>query len=68
VTFATALAAAADLSPIADEPASARVDSLADLLAVDGWGPRTKQALTGASGDPARLTTLALISPEYQLA
>jgi uncharacterized protein (DUF1800 family) len=68
VTFAVALTAAADLSVIADEPASARVDALADLLAVDGWSQRTKQALDAASTDPARVTTLALISPEYQLA
>jgi uncharacterized protein (DUF1800 family) len=68
VTFATALVAAADLAPIADEPSAARVDALADLLAIDGWTPRSKHALDAAAGDPARLTTLALISPEYQLA
>ncbi len=68
VTFAVALASAADLSPIADEPSAARIDALADLLAVDGWTQRTRQALDTAAGDPARLTTLALISPEYQLA
>jgi uncharacterized protein (DUF1800 family) len=68
VTFAVALASAADLSAIADEPATARVDALADLLATGGWTPRTNQALQAASGDPARLATLGLISPEYQLA
>jgi len=68
VTFAVALTSAADLSSIADEPSAARVDALADLLAIDGWGRRSKRALDGAAGDPARLVTLALISPEYQLA
>jgi uncharacterized protein (DUF1800 family) len=68
VTFAIALASAADLSAIADEPAAARVDALADLLATGSWTPRTNQALRAASGDPARLATLGLISPEYQLA
>ncbi len=68
VSFAVALASAADLSALADEPAAARADALADLLAVDGWGQRSRRALAGAAGDPARLTALALISPEYQLA
>ncbi|HEX4432305.1 MAG TPA: DUF1800 domain-containing protein [Frankiaceae bacterium] len=68
VTFAVALASAADLSAIADEPASQRVDALADLLALDGWSQRSQRALAGASGDPARLAALGLISPEYQLA
>ncbi len=68
VTFAVALAAAADLSPLADESAAQRVDALADLLALDGWSQRSRAALAGASGDPARLAALGLISPEYQLA
>jgi uncharacterized protein (DUF1800 family) len=68
VSFAAALAAAADLSPIADEPAAARVDALTELLALGAWGERSKRALAAAAGDPTRLVTLALLSPEYQLA
>ncbi len=68
VTFALALASAADLSALADEPPAQRVDALADLLALDGWSQRSRRALAGAAGDPARLAALGVISPEYQLA
>jgi uncharacterized protein (DUF1800 family) len=68
VTFATALVAKADLSALADESATARVDAAAQLLAVDAWGPVTRSALSAAAGDPTRLAALALMSPEYQLA
>ncbi|HEY6746189.1 MAG TPA: DUF1800 domain-containing protein [Mycobacteriales bacterium] len=59
LTFAAAAAAKADLSGITSPEAAAH------LLGVDAWTPRTLAALTGAAADPARLVTLALISPEY---
>ncbi len=68
VSYATALAAAADLTPLADEPAAGRVEAAAHLLALDGWSSSSRAALSTAAGDPARLVTIALISPEYQLA
>ncbi|HEX4018284.1 MAG TPA: DUF1800 domain-containing protein [Frankiaceae bacterium] len=68
VSFAVALASAADLSTLANEPSAQRLDALADLLALDSWSERSRRALAGASGDPARLAALGLISPEYQLA
>jgi uncharacterized protein (DUF1800 family) len=68
VTFATALAAKADLSPLADEAPGARVDAIANLLAVDRWSAATQRALAAVAADPGRLAVLALISPEYQLA
>jgi uncharacterized protein (DUF1800 family) len=63
--FATAAAAAADLSAVADEPAGSRPDAVAQLLSVDGWTARTGAALAAAGGNPARLVALALLSPEY---
>ena len=68
VAFASALAAAADLSAVTDQAPAARIDALANLLAIDGWSSQTRSALSAAAGDPARLVTLALVSPEYQLA
>ncbi|WP_232303537.1 DUF1800 domain-containing protein [Pseudofrankia sp. DC12] len=63
--FAAAAAAAADLSVIADEPASGRADAVAQLLSVDGWTTRTRAALAATGGNPARLVALGLLSPEY---
>jgi len=63
--FAAAAAAAADLSAIADEPVAGRPDAVAHLLGLDGWTPRTRAAMAAAGGNPARLVTLALVSPEY---
>jgi uncharacterized protein (DUF1800 family) len=63
--FAEAAAQAADLSAVADEPAAARPDAVAHLLALDGWTSRTRTALAAAKGNPARLVTLGVLSPEY---
>ncbi|MBL7631390.1 DUF1800 domain-containing protein, partial [Frankia sp. CN6] len=63
--FAAAATGAADLSTIADEPPAARPDAVAHLLSVDGWTARTRTALAGAGGSPARLVTLGLLAPEY---
>jgi uncharacterized protein (DUF1800 family) len=41
------------------------IDSLARLLVVDGFTPRTRAALAGAGKDTRKLLTLALVSPEY---
>jgi len=59
LTFAGAAAHQADLSGITSPEAAAH------LLGVDAWTPRTLAALKDAAADPARLVTLALISPEY---
>jgi uncharacterized protein (DUF1800 family) len=63
--FASAAATAADLSAISAEAPAARVDAVAHLLSLDGWTARTRAALTAAQGNPVRLVTLALCSPEY---
>jgi len=65
ISFATSLIKEGDLSPIEDLPARNRIDGLADWLGVAEWSARTKLALTGARKDPARMTLLALCSPEY---
>lgn len=63
-----ALAHRADLSTLGRLAPSQRLDSLASILGVDGWGPTTTSALTRVATDPLHLTALALTSPEYVLA
>jgi uncharacterized protein (DUF1800 family) len=46
---------------------AARADAVARLLAVDAWTDRTRAALRLANGDPRRLLTIALASPEYTI-
>ncbi|MEU4425613.1 DUF1800 domain-containing protein [Actinoplanes sp. NPDC024001] len=41
-----------------------RLEALADLLVVDGWSDRTRDALTSVK-QPGRLLALGLASPEY---
>ncbi|MBM3655722.1 MAG: DUF1800 domain-containing protein [Actinobacteria bacterium] len=65
IQFAERLVREADLSPISTLAANSRLDALANWLAVPEWSNRTKMALNGAINDPARLTILALCSPEY---
>ncbi len=54
-----------DLSPLTKVPKQERVDALADWLGVAEWSDRTQAAFDGALRDPARLTALAICSPEY---
>jgi uncharacterized protein (DUF1800 family) len=54
-----------DLSPLTKVPKQERVDALADWLGVVEWSDRTRAAFDGALRDPARLTALAICSPEY---
>jgi uncharacterized protein (DUF1800 family) len=58
-----AAAGSAGLAPVAS--AADRVAAVGSLLAVDEWTPRTRAVLSAAASDPARLVTLALVSPEY---
>ena len=62
------LAGAADLGAVESAPAAQRAAALADLLAVDAWGPTTTAALNSAASQPPLVTALALVSPEYLLA
>jgi uncharacterized protein (DUF1800 family) len=63
--LAQRLSEVADLSAIADVAPSARVEAASALLSVDSWSESTNAVLRRASGDPAALMTLALVSPEY---
>lgn len=54
-----------DLSPLIKVAKQDRVDALADWLGVAEWSDRTRTAFDGALRDPARLTALAICSPEY---
>lgn len=65
LAFAQWAVKTADLSALAAHAPAARIDGVARLLSVESWTPRTRTALAAASVDPARLVTLALISPEY---
>ena len=66
--IALLMARAADLSAVEAAPAGRRATVVAGLLGVDGWGPTTAAALNSAAAQPALLTALALVSPEYVLA
>jgi uncharacterized protein (DUF1800 family) len=65
LTFAASSAKQADLTAVERTAPPDRPDAAAHLLGVDGWTPRTLTALKDAAADPARLVTLALVSPEY---
>ena len=65
ITFATALIKEGNLSPISSVPQRDRLNVLLDWLGIAEWTPRTRLALRGVLGDPARLTLLAICSPEY---
>jgi len=54
-----------NLSPLIKVAKQERVDALADWLGVAEWSDRTRAAFEGALRDPARLTALAICSPEY---
>jgi uncharacterized protein (DUF1800 family) len=65
--FATQVAASADLSSVDALPVAGRVDGLARLLSIDGWGQTTRAALNTVAADPPSLVALALCAPEYVL-
>jgi uncharacterized protein (DUF1800 family) len=65
IQFATLLVKEGDLTPISSLAQNKRIDALADWLGIVEWSSRTRMALNGATRDPARLTLLALCSPEY---
>ncbi|MDG4800178.1 DUF1800 domain-containing protein [Micromonospora sp. WMMD980] len=58
-------AAPAVLARLDAAPATGRADALARLLVVDAWSDRTRAALTPLTGQPRKLLTAGLVSPEY---
>ena len=65
IQAAQAFVSEGDLSPLNKVAKQERVDALADWLGVAEWSNRTRTAFDGALRDPARLTVLAICSPEY---
>ena len=63
--FASAIARVGDISMVADAAASSRLDAVARLLSVDGWGAQSRVALAQVADDPEALVALALCAPEY---
>jgi uncharacterized protein (DUF1800 family) len=66
--LAAGLAAAASpatVDSVAGGTSDTRLAALARLLVVDEWTDRTRTALREAAGDPRRLLTVGLASPEY---
>jgi uncharacterized protein (DUF1800 family) len=55
------------LAPVADAASADRPAAVARLLGIDGWSETTASALDDAAGDPRRLLTVALVSPEHVL-
>ncbi|MFF0313432.1 DUF1800 family protein [Micromonospora sp. NPDC005252] len=53
------------LARLTAAPVAGRPDALARLLVVDGWGARTRAALTPLAGEPRKLLAAGLVSPEY---
>jgi hypothetical protein len=53
------------VSALADGTEQAKLAALARLLCVDSWTERTTAALRLDIGDPRRLLSVGLISPEY---
>jgi len=65
IDAAQTLARDGDTSPIAKIAKRERPDALADWLGVAEWSKRTLIAFEDALSNPARLTALAICSPEY---
>ncbi|MEV1145837.1 DUF1800 domain-containing protein [Micromonospora sp. NPDC049799] len=59
------LAAPAALARLTAAPPEGRPEALARLLVVDRWSARTRAALAPLAGEPRRLLTAGLVSPEY---
>jgi uncharacterized protein (DUF1800 family) len=63
--FAHAVTKTGDISVVADAATSDRIDAVANLLSIDGFGAQSTVALAQVSDDPESLVTLALCAPEY---
>ncbi len=68
VNAAEALARRLTVPSVREASPSERPDAARHLLGVARWSDTTARALADASGDPVRMLTIALISPDYLLA
>jgi uncharacterized protein (DUF1800 family) len=64
-TFAERIVSLVDLSKVEDATPVSRPEVVGSLLSVPNWSSNTAATLKKASDDPAMVTTLALVSPEY---
>lgn len=64
-TFAKQIVSKVDLSTVEDTTPASRPEAVGALLSVPKWSSTTAAALKTASDNPAMVTTLALVSPEY---
>ncbi len=62
------MARSADLTAVEQAAEGARLDAVAEILGLDGWGSTTAAALKREAARPAQLIALALVSPEYLMA
>lgn len=65
---ASAVSGLADLTDLDQAKPADRLEMVARWLGVVAWKPSSLAALTSHRDDPARLLTLALVSPEYLVA
>jgi uncharacterized protein (DUF1800 family) len=63
--FARAAVTKGDISTVTDAAMSDRIDAVAQLLSIDGFGAQSTVALAQVADDPESLVTLALCAPEY---
>lgn len=68
VTVANTLAQQVPVPAIVDAAPTDRPSAAAHVLGIERWSDATAAALGAAAGDPGRVLTAALISPEYLLA
>ena len=64
LAVAQAMTAAGSVSSVSKAGQSSRIDAVAHLIGVPGFGPRTRAYLEKHTSDPRALTVAALVSPE----
>ncbi|QIS15343.1 DUF1800 domain-containing protein [Nocardia arthritidis] len=65
LTAATALVKKADLSRISSTAPADRIDAVGYQLGIGAWSDRSAKVLATMRDDPAKLTAVALNTPEY---
>jgi len=65
MTTAASLVKKANLETVSSAPVRSRTEAVGHLLGIAAWSARTAAVLADSTGDPGRLVTIALNSPEY---
>jgi uncharacterized protein (DUF1800 family) len=63
--LAQAVTARGALAPVTAASPTTRADAAGELLGVDAWTPRTRNALARLADDPPALVAMAACAPEY---